>query len=123
MSDRPRVSEHGEQPLTYGKYVGGFLGSVFLTLCAYWVAVHGTARLSVLEVSLAILAVVQFVMQMLLFLHVGEEHGPRWKLAAAGFMLMILLILVGGSLWIMNNLSTRMTPQQMDQYLRSQDSL
>ncbi|HEY4160891.1 MAG TPA: cytochrome C oxidase subunit IV family protein [Candidatus Saccharimonadales bacterium] len=123
MSNRPRVSEHGEQSLTYGKYVGGFLGSVFLTLCAYWVAVHGTARPGVLEVSLAILAVVQFVMQMLLFLHVGEERGPRWKLAAAGFMLGIILILVGGSLWIMNNLNTRMTPAQMDQYLRSQDSL
>lgn len=123
MSDRPRVSEHGEQPLTYGKYVSGFLGSVFLTLCAYWIAVHGTARLGVLELSLAVLAVLQFILQMVLFLHVGEERGPRWKLAAASFMLIILLILVGGSLWIMNNLNTRMTPQQMQQYMQSQDNL
>jgi cytochrome o ubiquinol oxidase operon protein cyoD len=123
MNERPRVSEHDEQPLTYGKYVGGFLGSVFLTLCAYWIAVHGRAGVGMLEIGLAILAVMQFVMQMLLFLHVGEERGPRWKLAAAGFMLMILIILVGGSLWIMNNLNTRMTPEQITQYMQSQDNL
>ncbi len=123
MSNRPRVSEHNEHSLTYGKYVGGFLGSIFLTLCAYWIAVHGRGGLGMLEVSLAVLAVVQFILQMVLFLHIGEEHGPRWKLAAAGFMLGIILILVGGSVWIMNNLNTRMTPQQMNQYLRSQDNL
>jgi cytochrome o ubiquinol oxidase subunit IV len=123
MSDRPRISEHGEQPLTYGKYVAGFVGSVVLTLCAYLLATRGTAKLGALEVSLALLAISQFVVQMVLFLHVGEEHGPRWKLLAAAFMLGVVLILVGGSLWVMNNLNTRMTPQQMDQYLRSQDNL
>lgn len=123
MSNRPRISEHGEQPLTYGKYVGGFIGSIFLTVCAYQVATHGTARPGVLEISLAILAVTQFIIQMVLFLHVGEERGPRWKLAAAGFMLGIILILVGGSLWIMNNLNTRMTPQQITRYMQSQDNL
>ena len=39
------------------------------------------------------------------------------------FMLGIVLIIVGGSVWIMNNLNYRMTPQQMEQYLKSQDSL
>ena len=117
------VSEHGKQELTYGKYVAGFVGSVVLTLTAYWIATHGAAGGNMLAIVLAVLAIVQFGVQMLLFLHVGEERGPRWKLGMAGMMLSVVLILVFGSIWIMNNLNTRMTPQQMDQYLRSQDSL
>ncbi len=117
------VSEHGDQKLTYSKYTAGFVGSVVLTLTAYWLATHGTASGNTLAIVLGVLAIVQFAVQMLLFLHVGEERGPRWKLGMAGMMLVVILILVGGSVWIMNNLNTRMTPQQMDQYLKSQDSL
>ena len=123
MSQKPLVSDHDEQHLTYGKYIGGFLASVVLTLSAYFIATHGTANRNVLAIILAILAIAQFAVQMLLFLHVGEERGPGWRLAAAGLMLMVVLILVFGSLWIMNDLNTRMTPQQINQYMRSQDNL
>ncbi|HUB93328.1 MAG TPA: cytochrome C oxidase subunit IV family protein [Verrucomicrobiae bacterium] len=112
------VAEH-ERSLTYGKYLGGFLSSVALTVCAYLLATHGSGK-GLLEILLALLAVTQFVVQMVLFLHVREE---RWRLLAAGFMLGVVLILVVGSLWVMNNLNTRMTPQQVNQYLQSQDSL
>lgn len=123
MSAKPRVSEHNDMPLTYGRYLAGFAGSAFLTVCAYWIATHGKVGVGKLEIFLAILAVVQFGVQMLLFLHVGEEQKPRLRLLAACFMLGVVLILVGGSLWVMNNLNTRMTPQQMQQYMQSQDSL
>jgi cytochrome o ubiquinol oxidase subunit IV len=66
---------------------------------------------------------VQFIVQMFLFLHVGEERGPRLKLLAACLMLGVVLILVFGSLWVMNNLNYRMTPQQITQYMQSQDNL
>lgn len=117
------VAEHDEMRLSYSKYAGGFLGSVALTVTAYLLATHGHVGSVGLAAGLAVLAVTQFVLQMLLFLHVGEERGPRLKLLAAGFMLGVVLILVFGSLWIMRNLNYRMTPQQMDQYLKSQDSL
>jgi len=117
------LQDHDERPLTYGKYISGFLGSVALTLCAYWLATHGRASSDTLAIVLAALAISQFVLQMLLFLHVGEEHGPRWRLAAAGCMLAVVLILVLGSIWIMDNLNYRMTPQQILKYMQSQDNL
>jgi cytochrome o ubiquinol oxidase operon protein cyoD len=117
------VSEHGEPQLSYGRYVAGFLGSVVLTLCAYLLATHLSVNKNVLAVLLALLAVSQFVLQMFLFLHIGDERGPRLRMAAAGLMLMVVLILVFGSIWIMNNLNYRMTPQQMNQYMQSQDTL
>lgn len=117
------VSEHDEQHLSYGKYVVGFLGSVGLTVGAYLLATHVHGNSNALAVLLALLAITQFVVQMVLFLHVGEERGSRWRLAAAGVMLGVVLILVFGSIWIMNNLNYRMTPQQVQQYLKSQDNL
>ena len=123
MSQKPLVSEHDEEQLTYGKYVGGFATSVALTLCAYFIATHANANRNALAIILAVLAITQFIVQMVLFLHIGEERGTKWKLGAAGLMLMVVLILVFGSIWIMNDLNTRMTPKQVLQYMNSQDNL
>ena len=122
---KPVISEHDEPQLSYRTYVLGFLGSVILTVSAYLIATHGSHSFgkNTLAIFLALLAIVQFTLQMFLFLHVGEERGPRLKLMAAGMMLAVVLILVGGSIWIMNNLNYRMTPEQINQYMQDQDSL
>jgi len=36
-------------------------------------------------------------------------------------MILVVMILVGGSLWIMKNLNYRMTPEQMNQYMIDQN--
>jgi cytochrome o ubiquinol oxidase operon protein cyoD len=122
---KPVVSEHDDHHLSYGKYVAGFIGSILLTSCAYLLATHvgSTVNRNVLAIVLAVLAIGQFILQMFLFLHIGDERGPRLRLMAAGLMLGVVLILVGGSIWIMNNLNYRMTPQQINQYMQDQDSL
>jgi len=120
---KPVISVHDEPRLSYVKYVAGFFGSIALTLCAYLLATHLSVDKNILAALLAVLAISQFVLQMFLFLHIGDERGPRLRMAAAGLMLAVVLILVLGSMWIMNNLNYRMTPQQINQYMRSQDSL
>lgn len=120
---KPVVSEHNEPHLSYGKYVAGFLGSVALTVCAYLLATHLSVNRNVLAALLAALAISQFILQMFLFLHIGDERGPRLRMAAAGLMLAVVIILIAGSIWIMNNLNYRMTPQQVNQYMQSQDTL
>jgi cytochrome o ubiquinol oxidase subunit IV len=117
------VSEHAEHGLSLGKYIVGFVVSIGLTLTAYALATHQSYSKDLVIGVLAGLAVVQFVVQMVFFLHVGAERKPRWKLAVMALMLMVVLILVGGSIWIMNNLNYRMDMQQMQRYLQNQDSL
>ncbi len=120
------VADHDEiLHLTYGKYVLGFVGSVILTLGAYLLATHGTSSKTVLAVFLAVFAIAQFVVQMVLFLHVTEERGTHWRLIVMSMMLLVVIILVFGSLWIMNNLNYRMmrSPKLMQQYLKSQSVL
>ena len=115
--------EHEEHPLSLGKYMLGFVLSVVVTVAAYWVVTQSGWSRDVIIGTISGLAIVQFLVQMIFFLHIGDERRPRWKLAVLGFMLGVILIVVFGSLWIMNNLDTRMTPQQMEQYRKSQDSL
>ena len=119
----PVVVEQTEEQLVLKKYVVGFVGSVGLTLAAYLISTRGNLSVGTIMVLLSVLALLQFMTQMIFFLHLGTERKPRWKLGVLCFMLGVVLILVVGSIWIMNNLNYHMTPQQMQQYLKNQDSL
>lgn len=92
-------------------YIFGFVLSLTLTVAAFAiVAAHVASEHEFISHEFAIgalvvLAIVQLVVQMTLFLHVGSEPKPRWNLMALVFALMTVCILVGGTLWIMSNLS------------------
>ncbi len=86
-------------------YVLGFLLSAILTLSAYFVACDHLFSGLPLALYLFGLALTQALVQLLLFLEIGREPTPRWKLYTFSFMLCVLLILVAGSLWIMSNLN------------------
>jgi cytochrome o ubiquinol oxidase operon protein cyoD len=125
MNEKPEaiVVEHPHDNLSLGKYVVGFVASIAVTLIAYSLATHQAYSKDVIVGTLAVLAVGQFIIQMVFFLHVGSERKPRWKLAVMFLMLGVVLILVVGSIWIMNNLNYRMSQEQVQKYLKSQDSL
>jgi cytochrome o ubiquinol oxidase operon protein cyoD len=71
------------------------------------------------------LAVAQLAVQLIFFLHLGEEKRPRWRLISVVCAVTVVLIVVGGSIWIMANLNYNMmrSPQAVDKYLQSQDGL
>jgi cytochrome o ubiquinol oxidase operon protein cyoD len=117
------IVEHPHETLSLYKYIAGFVLSIGITLGAYVLATHQAYSKNFVMLTLAVLAITQFVVQMVLFLHVGAERKPRWKLAVMLMMLSVVLILVFGSVWIMDNLNTRMTTTQVQHYLKSQDSL
>lgn len=112
--------EHG----TYASYITGFLLSIFLTMVAYVAVVQHIFSGYGIVALIVGLALVQFLVQLFFFLHLGRETKPRWKMLVLSFMIMIVLILVLGSLWIMYNLNYRMmprTPQQINNYMKQQD--
>ena len=113
--------ETNRSPLT--NYVIGFVLSLTLTLVAYFLVVNHLLIGPVLIGAIILLAVTQFFVQVTLFLHVGEEAKPKWNLSAFLFMLLVVIIIVVGSLWIMANLNyNMMSPTQMDEYMRLQNS-
>jgi cytochrome o ubiquinol oxidase operon protein cyoD len=111
-------------------YVGGFLLSLLLTIVAYFlvqrhVSSHHTAiSHGVLVFMITSLAIIQLFVQLTFFLHVDSEPKPRWNLIALLFAALVLLIVVFGSLWIMNNLNYHMeSPAEQNKYIQSQSDL
>lgn len=116
MSDR-------KHRLKISAYIFGFALSLYLTLTAYWLTVNGMFQPTTFMVAIMALALLQFAIQVIFFLHIGEESKPRWNLTTLCFMMLIVAIVVVGSLWIMDNLSYHhgshdtATPEQTDQYI------
>jgi cytochrome o ubiquinol oxidase operon protein cyoD len=110
-TERPQTSNsHG----SVTTYVIGFTLSVVLTLAAYFsVSHHVFGRTSLIAV-IFVLAAVQLLVQLMFFLHLGREGKPRLNLMTFLFMLLVLFIVVGGTIWIMNNLDYHMmTPKEL----------
>lgn len=102
------------------QYVVGFVLSIGTTLAAYYVVVtHQPGALWII----AGLALLQALIQLYYFLHLGEELRPRLRLWSFIFMGVILLIIVVGSLWIMHHLNYNMmdmSSHEKDSYMMSQ---
>jgi cytochrome o ubiquinol oxidase operon protein cyoD len=99
--------------------VCGFVFAIGLTLVAYFLVTNHVLTGGLLTVVIMGLAAVQLVVQLVFFLHLGRDKGSRWNVATFYFMLLILLVIVAGSLWIMENLNYNMmmTPEQMNEYM------
>lgn len=106
-------------------YINGYALSLYLTLTAYLAVTHHLFSNHTLIYCIIGLALLQFLVQVLFFLHLGHETRPRWKLVVFLFMLLIVGILVFGSLWIMSNLQYHhpSTQTEINNYLKRQDGL
>ncbi len=125
-SNKPvMVSEFSPAHGSIRSYTIGFVSSLFLSLIAYFVATNNSFSPHWAIALIALLAGVQCTVQLVLFLHLGQEFKPRWKLAVFSLMLAIVVIIVGGSWWIMDNLNYRMmhSPAQEQEYVKGQDGL
>lgn len=123
MSQRlPQSANEGH--VTLRSYIAGFLLSLITTIAAYVVVTEKAYGKNGIIAAVVSLAITQFVVQMLFFMHLGQEKGPRWKLLVLLFMTGVVVIIVLGSLWIMHHLDyNMMSPKQMQHYMDSQDGL
>lgn len=93
---------------TLRAYLIGLVLSLLLTSTSFllvWLKPFSTGAIFY---TILALAVVQAVVQLLFFLHLGQEAKPRWETVVFTFVSMILLAVVVGSLWIMYDLDMRM---------------
>lgn len=95
---------------TYKAYFIGFVLSLMLTLISFSLVVMRLIDGQTLIYTVVGLALVQAIIQLVFFLHVGQEAKPNWSLVVFYFMVALLLIISLGSLWIMYNLNERTMP-------------
>lgn len=103
-------------------YSVGFIGSLILTVSSYTLVTEAYFDGWTTAIVIAILAMVQTILQLLFFLHLKDESRPRWQLWSLVSMLIIFVIVVFGSIWVMHDLNSRMMPthDEMLQYMDDQ---
>jgi cytochrome o ubiquinol oxidase operon protein cyoD len=124
LNNAEYLEEIGALPRSAGvtAYVIGFVGSLLITLGAYTLATHH-ALTTVNIILLGILALLQFAVQCIFFLHLGP-HTDRPRAATFAISLVVVLILIVGSIVIMQNLNGRMMPDaaHMQHYMEEGDA-
>jgi len=94
--------------MTRTRYTAGFVLSLMLTFLSYDAVVNHFAFGLQLLLIIGALAVTQAIVQLIFFLHLDSETGPRYKLISFLVMIVMMLIVVVGSFWIMYHLNYNM---------------
>ena len=104
------MDTHHRWNISFKPLIIGFILSLILTLGSYGVLQVPLLSGSTLMATIALMGIVQAFVQLFFFLHVGIESKPRWNLGIFLFMVLLIIVLIGGSLWIMYNLDYHMMP-------------
>ena len=99
-----QTSDHSE---SREPYATGFVLALVLTVIPFGLVVAGILPPFATLVIIAILAVIQVVVHLHYFLHVGQST-PSENLLTLAFAALLIFIMIGGSLWIMLDLNARM---------------
>ncbi|MET3528685.1 cytochrome o ubiquinol oxidase subunit IV [Phenylobacterium koreense] len=94
-------------------YTVGFVLSLGLTALSFAAVMSGLIPRETQLPAITVLAVIQLLVQLGFFLHLGAS--PEQRSNTAIFVLTILLIatVVAGSLWVIHNANVNMMPIQM----------
>ncbi len=117
--DKRAKDEHG----TMKSYVIGFLLSLIFTFIPYYMVINQTVSGSALLATILGFAVLQMVVQITFFLHLGRGPKPNWNLFFFIATVGIILIVVGGSIMIMNNLYQNMMPSDQTKKLANDEGI
>lgn len=95
-------------------YITGFVISILLTLLPYFIVVDHLLSGYMLVAAITLFGIAQLLVQLVFFLHLSPKAKAKWNLIALVFTALIVVILVVGTLWIMNNLNYNMSQTIID---------
>ena len=99
-------------------YLTGLGLAILLTATSFFVAGTDLVWQPSIPVALVVLAIAQMGVHLVFFLHITTGADNTNNVLALAFGVLIVILLMGGSLWIMDNLNHNMMP--MDQIMQMQ---
>jgi cytochrome o ubiquinol oxidase operon protein cyoD len=99
-------------------YLAGLGLAVLLTATSFFVAGTNLVWEPSIPVALVVLAIAQMGVHLVFFLHITTGPDNANNVLALAFGVLIVILVIGGSLWIMANLNQNMMP--MDQIMQMQ---
>ncbi len=89
-------------------YLTGFVLALILTAIPFALVMRGAWSPAATLAGIIIAGIVQILVHLHYFLHLDTSSAARWNVLALLFTLLIMILFVGGGLWIMSNLNYRM---------------
>lgn len=116
MNDKAHTTQthHSGDHGTVASYVIGFILSLVFTFVPYHLVVNKVMNGSTLLSFILGIALLQMFVQIFFFLHLGRGPKPLYNIIFFGATAVTILVVVAGSIFIMNNLYTNMAPSDID---------
>jgi cytochrome o ubiquinol oxidase subunit IV len=109
----PGVAE-SEISGSFWTYTAGLIFALLLTAASFTVAQTNLIWPPGVAAGLAVLAIAQMGVHLVLFLHIGTDSEGTNNVLALAFGVLVVALVVTGSLWIMDHLNANMlTPSEM----------
>lgn len=107
--------EHGhDEHANHGSlrsYLTGFVLAVILTVIPFWLVLGHVFQNHWLTITLVLLlAVVQILVHVVYFLHLDARSEGGWNMLAFIFTIVLVVIVLGASIWVMYNENANMMP-------------
>lgn len=83
------------------EYVIGFILSIVLTIIPLVLVMNPILSKTATVISILVMGVLQFVVQLFFFMHIREGEKPRYNVQTLILGLVIVVTIIAGSLWIM----------------------
>jgi cytochrome o ubiquinol oxidase operon protein cyoD len=99
-------------------YAVGLGLAILLTATSFFVAGTDLVWQPSIPVAIVVLAIAQMGVHLVFFLHITTGADNTNNVLALAFGMLIVFLVIGGSLWIMANLTHNMLP--MDQLMQMQ---
>ncbi len=100
--------EHG----TISSYVIGFILSLIFTIIPYFMVVNKVLTGNSLLLMILGIGVLQMIIQLVFFLHLGRGPKPFYNVVFFFATAMTIVVVIGASIFIMDNLYRTMSPQE-----------
>ncbi|GEN24751.1 cytochrome o ubiquinol oxidase subunit IV [Halomonas cupida] len=105
------MSGHSHQEHSHGSvksYIVGLILSIVLTIIPFGVVMTGSFGTGATLLIIVITAVAQVLVQLVMFMHMNTKADEGWNFMSFVFTVAILVLVIGGSLWIMYHLHLNM---------------
>lgn len=122
QSYNPKPSRKREHRATTS-YIIGYTLSLVCTIIPYYLVVNKTIPSNTLLAAILGFAATQMFIQIFFFLHLGRGPKPFYNLVFFCTTIGVIIIAVGGSLFIMNNLYHNMSPEEVTTRLAQGESI
>ncbi|MDB5183038.1 MAG: cyoD [Candidatus Saccharibacteria bacterium] len=112
----------GEGDATKSYFIGFFLSLLF-TAVPYYLVTSKTVSGTALLATIVSIAVIQMAIQVFFFLHLGRGPKPLYNVVFFAGTVGLILVVVIGSIFIMNNLHYNMAPADVTTKLAQDESI